>query len=420
MPSPSNSRADGMRSLFDPVKPEVLSVSFLAGRLRGLIESRFRDLRVEGEVSNFKRHSSGHCYFTLKDETAQLRAVMFRSNASRVNFRPSDGMLVQVVADASIYETRGNLQLLIRSMQAAGQGGLQKAFEELKFRLAGEGLFDRDRKRRLPRYPATIGVVTSGTGAALQDILSILERRCPAVSVVVCPVQVQGIGAAESICAAIERFNKPQKNDLSADVLIVGRGGGSLEDLWAFNEEIVARAVFASEIPVISAVGHETDFSIADFAADVRAATPSMAAELAVPDRQELLTSIRNTTVFSTAAVTRRIERQRNRLASLVRSHGFRRPLDRLGQYTQRIDDLVDRLQRMAVRCVDVKRRQYEAADDRLRVLGPERPLNQGYALIEREDGVVRGANELSPGDDVRIRFHDGSRRAVVSDEEGY
>jgi exodeoxyribonuclease VII large subunit len=407
-----------MRSLFDPVSPEVLTVSRLARSLRTAIESQFSNLRVEGEISNFKRHSSGHCYFTLKDDRAQLRAVMWRSNASRVFFQPSDGMLVRVVADASIYENRGELQLVVRSMQLAGEGGLQKAFEELKTRLAGEGLFDHEKKRGLPPYPSKVGVVTSGSGAALQDILSVLERRFPNVRAVVCSVQVQGIGAAESICAAIERFNALRAEDeLRPDVLIIGRGGGSMEDLWAFNEECVARAIFASEIPIISAVGHETDFSIADFVADIRAATPSMAAELAVPDCQELLASIRHVGASTTSALTRRIERHRNRLKYLISSHGFRRPVDRIRQGAQQVDDLTDRLHRMAARCVEVKRRRWDAAHHRLHALGPERPLRQGYALIEHQGKNIRQAGDLAVGDEIRIRFHDGARTATVTNE---
>jgi len=407
-----------MRSLFDPVSPEVLTVSRLAGSLRTSIESQFSNLRVEGEISNFKRHSSGHCYFTLKDDRAQLRAVMWRGIASRVFFQPSDGMLVRVVADASIYENRGELQLVVRSMQLAGEGGLQKAFEELKTRLAGEGLFDHEKKRGLPPYPSKVGVVTSGSGAALQDILSVLERRFPTVSAVVCSVQVQGIGAAESICAAIERFNALRAEDeLRPDVLIIGRGGGSMEDLWAFNEECVARAIFASEIPIISAVGHETDFSIADFVADIRAATPSMAAELAVPDCQELLASIRHVAASTTSSLTRRIERHRNRLKYLVSSHGFRRPVDRIRQGAQQVDDLTDRLHRMAARCVEVKRRRWDAAHHRLHALGPERALRQGYALIEHQGKKIRQAADLGVGDEIRIRFHDGARIATVTNE---
>ncbi len=418
MPSPSKIRAHGTGSLFDAVPSEVLTVSRLAGNLRSAIESRFSNLRVEGEISNFKRHTSGHCYFTLKDERAQLRAVMWRSNASRVFFQPTDGMLVQVLADVSIYENRGELQLVVRSMQPAGEGGLQKAFEVLKATLAAEGLFDRARKRRLPAFPAVIGVVTSGSGAALHDVLSVLERRFPYVRVVLCSVQVQGMGAAESICAAIKRFNGlDDGHELRPDLLIVGRGGGSMEDLWAFNEEIVARSIFSSRIPIISAVGHETDFSIADFVADVRAATPSMAAELAVPDRHELLASVLGAVTSMQRGLHRRFERHRNHLKHVMSSYGFLRPIDRLLRYEEQIEDFSDRLRRMASRCIDVKRRRLKAASDRLRALSPERPLQHGYALVERDDEIIRRAQHLEAGDEVRLRFYDGRRGAIVTED---
>lgn len=419
MPSPSKIRADGAETNFEPVTTEILSVSRLARTLRGAVESRFSNLRVEGEISNFKRHTSGHCYFTLKDQKAQLRAVMWRSNSIRVYFQPSDGMLVQVLADASVYEARGELQLVVRSMRVAGEGGLQRAFEQLKARLAAEGLFERAAKKRLPAFPAVVGVITSGSGAALHDILSVLERRFPFVRVVVCAVQVQGMGAAESICAAIEKFNRlDDEHDQRPDVLIVGRGGGSLEDLWAFNEEMVARSIFASEIPIICAVGHETDFSIADFVADIRAATPSMAAELAVPDRQELLGQVSGAEMSMRQGFGRRIQRHRNRLKYVLSSYGFLRPLDRLRQCEQQLDDFSDRLQRMAIRCVDVKRWRWKTASDRLHDLGPERPLRQGYALVERDDAIVRRAENLGAGDHVRLRFFDGSQRAVIEPSE--
>lgn len=395
--------------------PEVLSVGRLAGNLRNAIESQFSNLWVEGEISNYKRHTSGHCYFTLKDSDAQLRAVMWRSSASRVFFQPKDGMLVQVLADASLYESRGDLQLVARTMRLSGQGALQKAFDDLKRKLAAEGLFDAARKRPLPAFPCTIGIVTSASGAALHDILSILERRFPYVRVVICSVQVQGVGAAESVAAAIETFNGLREgDDQRPDVLIVGRGGGSLEDLWAFNEEVVARAIYDSQIPIISAVGHETDFSIADFVADARAATPSMAAELAVPDRNELLAALRGTRDALRDRLIRRIERHRKHVNYLTGSHGFRRPVDRLHRYAQHVDDLSERLQRMAKRCVELKARRWTALDDRLRILGPERPLQQGYVLVEKTGHIVRRSADLAAGDEIDLRFHDGRRRSVV------
>ncbi|HMB89444.1 MAG TPA: exodeoxyribonuclease VII large subunit, partial [Rhodothermales bacterium] len=267
-----------------PENRTILSVSDLTRGLREVVETQFDNVWVEGELSNFRQYRSGHCYFTLKDDDAQLRCVMWKHFTQYVFFDPQDGMLVRLHGHASVYETRGELQLVTRSMQLAGEGALQKAFEELKQRLEAEGLFAPGHKQSLPPYPESIGIITSGDGAALHDILSVLSRRFPQVRVLVCPVHVQGMGAAEEIAEAITTFNSlPPGDDFRPDVLIVGRGGGSAEDLWAFNEEVVARAMYDAEIPTISAVGHETDYSISDYVADVRAATPSMAAELVVP-----------------------------------------------------------------------------------------------------------------------------------------
>ena len=423
--TPQNSARRRGAGTKDPAasgKPEVLTVGRLAGSLRTAIESQFSNIWVEGEISNFKRHSSGHCYFTLKDDEAQLRAVMWRSSAYRVFFQPRDGMLVQALADASMYESRGNLQLVVRKMRISGEGALQKAFDDLKRKLAAEGLFSRERKRPLPAFPQVIGIVTSGTGAALHDILSILERRFPYVCVMILPVQVQGVGASDAIAGAIRRFNDLREDDTRRpDVLIVGRGGGSLEDLWAFNEEAVARAVSASTIPIISAVGHETDISICDYVADARAATPSMAAELAVPDRTELAGAVRQMKGAMSDSLVRRIARERRHIEYLTTSHGFRRPVDRLHQHAQQVDDLLGRLHRMAGRCVEIKKRRWKALDDRLRILGPERPLRQGYVLVERDGEIVRRSDDLATGDHVQLRFGDGRRAATISpdpDEE--
>lgn len=392
---------------------EVLSVSRLTGALRSVVEGRFGDVWVEGELSNFKRHSSGHCYFTLKDDAAQLRAVLFRGNARHVSFRPQDGMLVQVYGSASVYEPRGDLQVIARGMKLAGEGALQKAFEALKKKLASEGLFERRHKRPLPRFPNRLGIVTSGTGAALQDILSVLERRFPCVSVTVCPVQVQGFHAAEEIARAIRAFNRQA---WPVDLLLVGRGGGSLEDLWAFNEEVVARAVFESQIPIISAVGHETDFSIADFVADRRAATPSMAAELAVPDRRELMASLRSRGEALRTSLSRRVERHRRHVRHLISTYGFMRPADRLRQYLQQIDGLAEQLHRCSLRGVETRRARLAALRDRLELLSPERPLERGYVLVERGGRIVRHARAVSEGDSLELRFADGRVRVAAQE----
>ena len=376
------------------------------------IESAFGTLWVQGEISNFTRHSSGHCYFTLKDEEAQVRCVMWRGSAASLYFSPANGMLVRAYGHPSIYERRGDLQLVVRAMRHAGEGALQKAFEALKRRLQAEGLFDAAHKNPLPLFPEVIGIVTSGTGAAMQDILSILERRYPLVHVLVCPVQVQGMGAAKMIGEAIDAFNRMVVEEgRRVDVLIVGRGGGSAEDLWAFNEEVVARAIFASAIPIVSAVGHETDFTIADFVADRRAATPSMAAEIVTPDRIELLGYLRQAVERAGDAVQRIVDRLRQQVELQTRRHGLHRPVDLLTQYRLRTDDAAARLD------VSIDRYLLRQTDsvDRLRrqleLLDPNAPLKKGYAMVEQEGRFVRSASALKAGPDITLRFHDGTRR---------
>lgn len=396
----------------------MLRVGELAAGLRALVEAEYDDVWVEGELSNFKRHSSGHCYFTLKDADAQLRGVMWRAFTQTVYFQPRDGMLVRVNGQVSLYEQRGDLQVVARTMELAGEGALQRAFEALKRRLAEEGLFEAARKRALPPFPECIGVVTSGTGAALQDILSILARRFPQVRVLVIPVRVQGLGAAEAVAEAVDAFNDlPEGDPLRPDLLIVGRGGGSIEDLWAFNEEIVARAIFASTIPVISAVGHETDVTIADFVADVRAATPSMAAEMAVPDRRQLAAGIRALHTASADLVASRLRDRRQHLRYLTQSYSFRRPLDLLRQHQARLAEQTARLHRAAARQVDDLGRRVAALQDRLLLLDPAAPLRRGYARVERDGRAVGEAGALRGGDVVTLRFADGARRARVEEE---
>lgn len=407
-PSSSSGEADSNR---------VLSVTELTNGLNALVEEHYGDIRVAGELSNFKRAASGHCYFTLKDEDAQIRCVMWRYLTQHIYFEPRDGLQVRITGKASVYERRGDLQVQVNSMRRAGKGAQQEAFERLKRKLKAEGLFDADRKKPLPSFPLKIGVATSGEGAALQDIVSVLERRFPAADVVLCPVPVQGIEAPQAIANAIARFNAvPQDHDHRVDVLIVGRGGGSAEDLWAFNEEIVARTIADSDIPVVSAVGHETDVSIADFVADERAATPSMAAEIVVPDRRDLSLQIRGLVDRLRDATTRRVDDARLRVRHLVDSRTFHEPVRRLRDMQQRLDTAADRLQRAVGRRVENERHLVDRLRDRLRSADPEAPLRRGYAMVERNGASVRSASDLSTGDRVRLRLHDGARDAEVVD----
>ena len=411
-------------SLFDDVPsddvrpdgPPVLQVSELADGIKACLEKGFADVWVEGEVSDFHRHTSGHCYFTLVDAAAQVRCVLWRHFTPYVFFEPKDGLLVRVHGKVSFYERRGSVQVVARSMRLAGEGALQRAFEKLKAKLAGEGLFEARHKKPLPRFPETLGVVTSGGGAALQDVLSILDRRFAAVRVLVCPVPVQGLGAAEAIAEAVEAFNAVDPGEpLRADLLIVGRGGGSAEDLWAFNEERVARALFASEIPVISAVGHETDVTLADFVADVRAATPSMAAELAVPDGQEVEADVRTLHAYLHERVGGLIREHERRVRQLTGSHAFLQPLDRLRHERRRLDELTRRLHQSAERRLRDDALRLDALQHRLHTLDPMRPLTRGYAWVERDGQAIRSAHALHPSDDVTLRFADGARRARVA-----
>ncbi len=403
-----------MQTSFEP--PGTFpSVSELIRRIKEVVGGHFPEVGVEGELSNFRRPASGHCYFTLKDAGAQVRCILWRSVAEGLFFHPRDGMLVRVRGAVDLYEARGDLQVVVRFMEPAGEGALQQAFEALKRTLAAEGLFDARHKKNLPPYPEVIGLITSGTGAALHDMQSILARRFPQVRLLVCPVPVQGAAAAEAIAGAIDAFNAlPEGDAFRPEVLLVGRGGGSAEDLWAFNEEVVARAIFASEIPVVSAVGHETDFSIADFVADVRAATPSMAAELAVPDRREVTAYVLTCHSALHDLLTRTLSDHRLHLQRITGSHGFNRPVDRLHQAGQRLDDLALRLSRIPALLLASRRHRVDALQAQLHLLDPRRPLQMGYARITRDGEPVHRAAVLQEQDRLTLHFLDGERIARV------
>ncbi len=395
----------------------ILSVRDLIGGLTRVVEDAYSDVWVEGELSNFSRAASGHCYFTLKDGDAQISCVMWRHLTKYVFFEPKDGMQVQLHGDASIYERRGDLQLMVQSMRRAGKGALQEAFEELKRQLEQEGLFDDARKQPLPTFPETIGIVTSGQGAALQDILSILERRFPAGRGGLCPVPVQGMDAPQAIADAIVRFNAvPDDHAHRPAALIVGRGGGSTEDLWSFNEEVVARAIAASDLPIISAVGHETDVSIADLVADTRAATPSMAAEIAVPERRDIQMQVQALYDRLHEQVAGQVREHRQRVEYLVGSRSYHQPVHQLSQYRQALDHLIGRLERVGTRLVERHQTRLDRLRSRLLALDPEGPLRRGYALVEREGTPIHRAQALTPGDDVTLRFLDDAQPARITD----
>ncbi len=395
------------------IDKKTITVTELTRHIKLSLESNFTNVSVRGEISNFKQHTSGHLYFTLKDETAQISAVMWRSRVGYLGFIPKDGMKVIARGSITVYPPRGNYQLDVVQIQQIGLGDLQQAFEQLKNKLSAEGLFDSQHKRPIPKFPNSIGIVTSETGAALQDILNILSRRQPSIEVVLAPVKVQGSGAAEEISEAIKQFNQFG----GVDVIIVGRGGGSLEDLWAFNEEIVARAIYNSKIPIISAVGHEIDFSIADFVADLRAPTPSAAAELAVVDRVNILEDIGNLYYTIQSYVKNKLYDLGRQTESLISSYSFNRPHDLIREYSQRIDEFDRSIRLSAPHLVKVMRQKYESLNRQVESLNPDATLKRGYAIVRKEKKIINNAKSLNKDDSAEIQFHDG--RIDVKVERG-
>ena len=397
-------------SLILPEQP-FLTVSDLTRRIKQRLEAGFPSVSVQGEVSNFKRHTSGHLYFTLKDETAQISAVMWRSRAAFLSFLPEDGMKIIVNGRITVYEVRGNYQIEVGSMRPLGVGELQLAFEYLKRKLSAEGLFDSDRKKPLPEFPERIGIVTSPTGAALQDMLNILRRRFPGVEVILRPVKVQGTGAAEEIANAIDELNEFAQ----ADVLVVARGGGSLEDLWAFNEEVVARAIYRSHIPVVSAVGHEIDFTIADFVADLRAPTPSAAAELVVRDRVSLLEIVRENWYTLNDRMLEMVRNRKESILSLLKSYSFNKPIDLLRQFSQQVDDLDRGLRTRVEHKFALLKASTESLRSRALALDPNLVLKRGYTIIYKDARFIVSSKSLESDDVIDIKFHDGVVRSIVS-----
>jgi exodeoxyribonuclease VII large subunit len=394
------------------VREKVYSVSEVVQTAREVLEGHFGIVVVEGEISNFKPHSSGHFYLTLKDERSQLKSAMFRASSRGMGFELADGMKVLATGRLSIYTARGDFQLVVDRLEPAGLGALQLAFEQLKKKLAAEGLFDASRKRALPRFPRRIGVITSPTGAVWQDILNTTARRAPWIDLVIYPVRVQGEGAAEEIAHALERMNELG----NVDVIICGRGGGSLEDLWAFNEERVARALAASRIPVISAVGHEVDFTIADFTADARAATPTAAAEMATPELGEILERLAALRRLLGSAMRSHITRIKSRLDRLAQSPVLQNPRRVLEPLWQRLDEAWVSITGRVTRHVTWKNEQLKLRVGHLEALSPLRIMERGYSLVRHDSNgqLARRSSELTPGEALRIQFWEGQATAKV------
>jgi exodeoxyribonuclease VII large subunit len=399
-------------SLLDLLVSEqsALSVAELTSRIRELLEVEFFDLWVEGEVSNFKRYNSGHWYFTLKDKDAQIRCCAFKNHNIYIRFQPEDGLKVRLRGRISVYDQRGEYQLLVNTIEPVGRGALQLAYEQLKARLLAEGLFDEERKRELPRLPSSIGVITSPQGAVIHDILQVLGRRNNTVNVVIYPVRVQGEGAASEISEAITYFNT--RDDI--DLLIVGRGGGSIEDLWPFNEEPVARAIYNCRVPVISAVGHETDFTIADFVSDCRAPTPSAAAEMAAINKGELSACVSGLRESLNSAFEYHLLRLRNRLFALQTARSLQTIPTLLQRSSQQLDNLNYRLETAFNSELDLARNRFGLSAGKLHALSPLAVLSRGYALVwNGQGGLVKKASEVAPGDKVRIQLAEGEMTCI-------
>lgn len=395
-------------------KDKIFSVSDITRQIKSALEIGFPNILVQGEISNVKLHSSGHLYFTLKDEGSQISAVMWKNRVSQMLFRPTDGMKIIARGNISVYEPRGTYQLDCFLLQPIGKGELQNAFEKLKSRLFEEGLFDQEHKKPIPEYPSRIGIITSPTGAALHDIVSVLSRRMPSIEVFFVPVKVQGVGAAEEIASAINILNE-QKN---IDVMIVGRGGGSLEDLWAFNEEIVARSIFFSKIPIISAVGHEIDFTISDFVADFRAPTPSAAAEIAVKDKNELIELIGNICYTMSNAMTYLINSKRQTVEHLALNYTFNRPLDIVKQKSQHVDELNRRLEQGINFNIRTVKHKYDLFSSRIYALNPKHILKRGYAIVSQNGRSRPTAASLENNQNAEIEFYDGNAFVTINGKE--
>ena len=435
----------------------VFSVSEITRDIRSILEAAFDTVWIEGEISNYRVASSGHAYFVLKDDKAQIRSVLFHGQRSALKFTPEDGDQVLLLGRVTVYDARGEYQIIVETLEPRGVGALQKAYEQLKEKLSQAGLFDDAHKKPLPEFPWKVGVVTSPTGAAIRDILNILQRRNPKVSVLLYPVRVQGEGSAEEIATAIKELNRRQ----DIDVLIIGRGGGSIEDLWAFNEEVVARAVYDSKIPVISAVGHEIDFTIADFVADLRAPTPSAAAELAVPVLEETIEDLCALTEQLLMSIQDLIDDHKNQLKQLIDRRFFREPRQILEPPAQRLDDWTQRLLRgldqwLIVQCerlggvvhrlfqaspgkvlnileskraglhhtllqqIQSQRRlhreRFEGLVKNLNALSPLSVLDRGYSIATHSGKAIKSSGEVKKGDAVQVRLAKGRLDCTVDE----
>ncbi len=390
----------------------AISVTELNSYIKNKIadDEYLNNVLIKGEISNFKNHYTGHMYFTLKDENSLIKCVMFKTYAQKLNFMPKDGMKVFVLGGVSVFERDGVYQIYVKAMQEDGVGILYKKYEELKQRLEQEGYFAEEHKKAIPQMPKIIGVLTSQTGSVIRDIINVSTRRNPNVNIRLYPVPVQGEGAAEKIADGIKFMNKNQL----ADVLILARGGGSLEDLWPFNEEIVAHAIYNSEIPVISAVGHETDFSISDFVADLRAPTPSAAAELAVPDVYEVKQKINSYQNRLRLSLVKKVEIMKLRYEKCMSSRVFKEPLRNINDNYLKVDTYIKKLENIIKTKQKEEKTKYVELVAKLDTLSPLKTLTRGYSLVEKNNNIIKSAKDINTGDKIDLKFSDGTKQAEI------
>lgn len=398
------------------LQDHLYSVSEITKEIKLLLEDSIPTIWVQGEVSNFKQHYSGHYYFTLKDSNAQLSAVMWSSRVRLMPFQLEDGMQVKAWGNIRVYEKSGRYQIDIIRMQPSGQGELQQAFEQLKRKLFEEGLFDEKYKKKIPAYPDTIGIITSESGAAIQDMIQVAQRRAPAVQLILLPVKVQGLGAGEKIASAVKVFNEYA----NVDLIILGRGGGSIEDLWPFNEEVLARAIFESQIPIVSAVGHEIDFTISDFVADLRAPTPSAAIEMTLPDQIEIKSYLMQYENRMQQIFFNRTQYLREKVESLKKSYGLRRPEDLVLQYIQQIDDLSGALNKNILRLHDNYREILNNLKHRLVNMSPQNVLKRGYSISYQKGQVITDIAAVNSKEQLETHLKNGKIHSkIISLNEG-
>ena len=395
------------------MKYQPITVSELNTYIKGKIEEDafLEQVLVKGEISNFKHHYTGHMYFTLKDENCLIKCVMFKTYTNTLNFVPKDGAKVMVLGKVSVFERDGVYQIYVRAMQQEGIGDLYAEYEKLKARLEQEGLFAQEHKKKIPLVPKCIGVLTSNTGAVIRDIINVATRRNPNVYIKLLPVPVQGTGAAQKIVAGIQTMNEQQL----ADVIILARGGGSLEDLWPFNEEIVARAIYASKIPIISAVGHETDFTIADFVADLRASTPSAAAELAVPNVAEMKQKIAIQNNRCKQALKKELQYMQLRYEKCMSSKCFQAPLQKINEYRMILDMHVKQIENSIQKSWQQAKTEMLKNITRLDALSPLKTLTRGYAIVQtKQNEVIKSVKQLKTGEEVQLLLEDGKKNAKI------